>query len=80
MVGIPTSAMYQVLDQCRQQYPGLVEHYDPISRYIYPKGFQWWSTKVYDAKRRVRPYFGYGYLGDSQITLSSGARNQEQST
>ena len=67
MVGIPVSAVYQLLDHHQSQYPGRVEHYDEASRYLYPKGFQWWLTKVYDAKRGVRPYFGYNYLADSQI-------------
>jgi hypothetical protein len=67
MVGIPVSAVYQVLDQCRTQYPSLVEHCDEASRYLYPKGFRWWSTKVYDAKRGVRPYFGYDYQPDAQL-------------
>lgn len=69
MVGIPISTTYELLDRYRDQCPSLVEHYDQASRYIYPKGFQWWSTKVYDAKRGVRPYFGYNYLADSQISL-----------
>lgn len=71
MVGIPVSAVYQVLDQCRSHYPGLVEHYDEASRYLYPKGFRWWSTKVYDAKRGVRPYFGYNYETESQTRRSA---------
>ena len=78
MVGIPISATYQVLDQYRRQYPGLVEHYDDASRYLYPKGFQWWSTKVYDAKRGVRPYFGYNYLADSQIRSTTPAAREKK--
>lgn len=77
MVGIPVSAVYQLLDQHRRQYPALVEHYDETSRYLYPKGFQWWSTKVYDAKRGVRPYFGYNYLADSQISSTTPVRQNK---
>lgn len=74
MVGIPVSTTYQILDRSRVQYPDLVEHYDPHSRYIYPKGFRWWSTKVYEAKRRVRAYFGYQYSADEPHVSSRQRR------
>ncbi len=61
MCGIPVSTMYRLLDREREQFPALVEYYDPQTRYIYPKGFAWWSGKLYDTARRVRPYLGYDY-------------------
>lgn len=61
MVGIPVSAIYRVLDRDRSTFPALVEHYDPISRYIYPKGFRWWAEHVYELKRRVRPLVSYEF-------------------
>ena len=61
MVGVPVSSTYLVLNEARKTFPQLVEHYDPDSRYIYPKGFRWWSDAVYEAKRRVRPYVAYEY-------------------
>jgi len=62
MVGVPVSTTYVVLDEARKRFPHLVEHYDPDSRYIYPKGFRWWANAVYEAKHRVRPYFAYEHI------------------
>lgn len=62
LAGIPVSAAYRLLSREQTQFPGLVEHQDPVSRYIYPKGFRWWSSAVYDLKRRVRPYVSYTYM------------------
>lgn len=61
LVGIPISAAYRLLERERCQFPDLVEHFDPVTRYIYPKGFRWWSDTVYELKRRVRPYVSYSY-------------------
>lgn len=58
LVGIPVSALYRVLDRARESHPALVEHYDPVTRYIFPKGFEWWSTKIYNVDRAVRGYYG----------------------
>lgn len=59
MVGVPVSTTYLLLDEARRKFPQLVEHLDPESRYIYPKGFRWWSDAVYKAKHRVRPSISY---------------------
>jgi hypothetical protein len=61
LVGIPVSAIYRVLEQRRDAYPALIEHYDPVTRYIFPKGFRWWAQKIYDLKRGVRSYLSYDY-------------------
>jgi hypothetical protein len=61
LVGIPISAAYRLLDRERETFPDLVEHYDPLTRYIYPKGFRWWSAAVYDLKRLVRPYVSFSF-------------------
>jgi Radical SAM superfamily len=61
MVGIPVSVTYNVIAAEAEEFPWLIEHRDPDSRYLYPKGFGWWSTKVYETKRLVRPYIGFGY-------------------
>lgn len=61
LVGIPVSATYQLLEAERSRYPFLVEYVDPDTRYLYPRGFRWWSDKVYDSKRLVRPYYGYDF-------------------
>jgi len=64
MVGVPISATYLALEKARRQFPHLVEHIDPESRYIYPKGFRWWSDAVYNRTQRVRSYFGYDYVAE----------------
>jgi hypothetical protein len=61
LVGIPVSSLYKLLDRERARYPALVESADPLSRYIYPRGFRWWSNQIYDLNRRVRPYISYTY-------------------
>jgi hypothetical protein len=61
LVGIPVSAIYKVLARESAAFPELVEHFDPISRYIYPKGFRWWAEHVYELKRRVRPLISYEF-------------------
>lgn len=61
LVGIPVSTLYRVLDQSRANHPSLIEHYDPVTRYIFPKGFRWWSQKIYDTKRGVRSYYDYNF-------------------
>ena len=61
LTGIPVSALYKLLDRERHTYPALVENYDPVSRYIYPRGYRWWSNKIYNLKRRVRPYTSYEF-------------------
>jgi hypothetical protein len=61
LVGIPVSAIYNVLDKHRHKVPSLVEHFDPVSRYIYPKGFRWWADHLYEHKRRVRPLVSYEF-------------------
>jgi hypothetical protein len=61
LVGIPISAIYNVLDSARIAYPHLVEYYDSDSRYIYPKGFRWWATKIYELKRLVRPFVSFDF-------------------
>ena len=61
LVGIPVSTTYRLLNRERNHYPVLVEHYDPETRYFYPKGFGWWSAKLYDFSRGVRAYPGYDY-------------------
>lgn len=61
LVGIPISAAYRLLDRERVTFPDLVEHFDPVTRYIYPKGFRWWSATVYDLKRLVRPYVSFSF-------------------
>lgn len=61
MVGIPVSTTYHLLERERHRYSSLVEHADPESRYLYPKGFRWWASKVYEVKRLVRPYIDFNY-------------------
>lgn len=61
LAGIPVSAAYRLLDRERERFPHLVEHVDPVSRYLYPKGFRWWSDRVYELKRLVRPYVSYKF-------------------
>jgi Radical SAM superfamily/B12 binding domain len=61
LVGIPLSAIYKVLSKDGPAVPGLVEHYDPVTRYIYPKGFHWWAEHVYELKRRVRPLIAFDF-------------------
>lgn len=61
MVGIPISTIYNMLLKEKENHSFLVEYYDDQTRYLYPKGFQWWSTKIYQAKNRVRSYFGYNF-------------------
>lgn len=56
LVGIPVSTFYRLLDREHHAHPSLVEHVDSGSRYIYPRGFRWWSDRVYSSNRRVRPY------------------------
>lgn len=75
LVGIPVSAVYRVLDQARDRHQALVEHYDPVTRYIFPKGFRSWSEKIYNVDRGVRSYYSYGYGIDA--VSKRGAAGQE---
>lgn len=59
LVGIPVSATYKVLERATQEHPQMVEWLDPITRYIYPKGFRWWSEAIYGEESGVRSYYGF---------------------
>ena len=61
LVGIPISTTYSILERERMDYPQLVEYFDPVTRYLYPKGFQWWAARVYGSQSRVRSYYGYSF-------------------
>lgn len=56
LLGIPVSALYRVLVKGREAYPALVEDYDPVTRYIFPKGFNWWANQIYNAQHGVRSH------------------------
>lgn len=62
LLGIPVSTTYNLLDRERHEFPQLVEYVDPATRYIFPKGFQWWAARAYGSGHRVRAYFGYDTL------------------
>lgn len=61
LLGIPVSAAYRLLDRERHSFPALIEHADPVTRYLYPKGFNWWAQRVYELRRRVRPFISFSY-------------------
>lgn len=76
LVGIPVSALYRVLERAQESHPALVHRYDPVTRYIFPKGFDWWATKIYTVDRGVRGYYGASFKAKSAPRKLSSKRRK----
>ena len=68
LVGIPRSLLYDRLLVAMENNPEVAEYYDKTRRYIYPRGFRWWSHKLYELDAGVRPYVGYAYNPSAEST------------